>query len=362
MTRSSDSSIGTSVVLATNYNFAERNTKPSISPSTGPFSETPNDIVSTVNDTGALEPLGNEGQRLVPNHFFEDENLAEQQRVLQPQQPLPLQTLPGHNFPFSHRKNQSHIPNCSAYVTTNRPDNLDQPLANNKSIRHSWHPDSIRRQSQYIPESYRNPPAVRNLAKSRHPQYSASSRPRQMATTAPLSNYPNSTEEWKERGAANIIKTETDANGRVSTRVIKKGVQDFELGRTLGIGSYSTVVSATDKQNQKSYAIKILDKRHIIKEKKVKYVDIEKNTLHRLGDHPGIVSLYYTFQDESSLYFVLDFAANGELLSLIKKVCIYELTSAISNTLYRWALLTNYVRSITVLSYWMRLNSCMLEG
>lgn len=145
-----------------------------------------------------------------------------------------------------------------------------------------------------------------------------------MATTAPLSNYPTSAEEWKERGAASIIKTETDANGRVSTRVIKKGVQDFELGRTLGIGSYSTVVSATDKQNQKSYAIKILDKRHIIKEKKVKYVDIEKNTLHRLGDHPGIVSLYYTFQDESSLYFVLDFAANGELLSLIKKVCIYN--------------------------------------
>lgn len=29
--------------------------------------------------------------------------------------------------------------------------------------------------------------------------------------------------------------------------------------------------------------------------------------------------LYYTFQDESSLYFVLDYAANGELLSLIKR-------------------------------------------
>jgi 3-phosphoinositide dependent protein kinase-1 len=31
------------------------------------------------------------------------------------------------------------------------------------------------------------------------------------------------------------------------------------------------------------------------------------------------VRLYYTFQDESSLYFVLDYAANGELLSLIKR-------------------------------------------
>lgn len=51
----------------------------------------------------------------------------------------------------------------------------------------------------------------------------------------------------------------------------------------------------------------------------MKYVNIEKNTLNRLGDHPGIVRLYYTFQDEASLYFVLDYAANGELLSLIKR-------------------------------------------
>jgi serine/threonine protein kinase len=128
-------------------------------------------------------------------------------------------------------------------------------------------------------------------------------------------------QDWKEKGAARLVKTEKDENGNViSTHIIKRGVEDFEFGKTLGIGSYSTVVGATDKQTQQTYAIKILDKRHIIKEKKVKYVEIEKNTLSRLRDHPGIVSLHYTFQDESSLYFVLDYAANGELLSLIKKM------------------------------------------
>lgn len=141
-------------------------------------------------------------------------------------------------------------------------------------------------------------------------------------TAISAQNYPqpSSSEEWKERGAASIVKTDTDENGNTRTRVLKKGVQDFEFGKNLGIGSYSTVVGATDKQTLRSYAIKILDKRHIIKEKKVKYVDIEKNTLNRLGDHPGIIRLYYTFQDENSLYFVLDFAPNGELLTLIKKM------------------------------------------
>jgi 3-phosphoinositide dependent protein kinase-1 len=99
-------------------------------------------------------------------------------------------------------------------------------------------------------------------------------------------------------------------------------VRDFQFGRTLGEGSYSTVVAATDRSTLKEYAIKMLDKRHIIKEKKVKYVNIEKNTLNRLGEHPGIVKLYFTFQDETTLYFVLDLAVNGELLGFIKKVSL----------------------------------------
>ncbi|ODV97044.1 hypothetical protein PACTADRAFT_29183, partial [Pachysolen tannophilus NRRL Y-2460] len=94
---------------------------------------------------------------------------------------------------------------------------------------------------------------------------------------------------------------------------------DFKFGKSLGEGSYSTVILATDKTTDKNYAIKVLDKRHIIKEKKVKYVNIEKNTLNRLGKRNGIIHLYFTFQDESSLYFVLDYAPNGELLTLIKK-------------------------------------------
>lgn len=102
-------------------------------------------------------------------------------------------------------------------------------------------------------------------------------------------------------------------------RIIKKGVKDFSFGRTLGEGSYSTVLAGTDRQTSREYAIKVLDKKHIIKEKKVKYVNIEKDTLNRLTDHPGVVKLYYTFQDERSLYFVLDLAANGELLGHLKK-------------------------------------------
>ncbi|EGW32513.1 uncharacterized protein SPAPADRAFT_153551 [Spathaspora passalidarum NRRL Y-27907] len=121
--------------------------------------------------------------------------------------------------------------------------------------------------------------------------------------------------EWQERGSAS--KQITTESGEV--KLIRRTVKDFKFGKLIGEGSYSTVVLAVDKNTSKQYAIKILDKRHIIKEKKVKYVNIEKHALNRLTNRMGIISLYFTFQDVNSLYFVLDYASNGELLSLIKK-------------------------------------------
>lgn len=100
----------------------------------------------------------------------------------------------------------------------------------------------------------------------------------------------------------------------------RRTARDYQFGTKIGEGSYSTVYLAMDLYNNKTYAIKVLSKKHIVKEDKIKYVNIEKTTLHRLGQqHPGIVQLYFTFQDELSLFFVLDFAEYGELLSIISK-------------------------------------------
>lgn len=130
-----------------------------------------------------------------------------------------------------------------------------------------------------------------------------------------ISEVPVNTDDgWDEKGAA---VASVPSGG--SYKVIKRSVKDFSFGKQLGEGSYSTVVLATDNVSSKQYAVKILDKRHIIKEKKVKYVNIEKHALNRLSNRVGIISLYFTFQDKASLYFVLDYASNGELLLLIKK-------------------------------------------
>ncbi|KAJ5644967.1 Serine/threonine-protein kinase PKH2 [Penicillium longicatenatum] len=184
------------------------------------------------------------------------------------------------------------------------------------------------RDNSHSDRSYRTGHIPANGAVMRQPSraHARGSTQSQMARTPyGMENGPApSSDDWQDRGAAVSVRQEVDANGKTVSRYIKKGVRDFSFGNTLGEGSYSTVVFATDRQTLKDYAIKILDKRHIIKEKKVKYVNIEKDTLNRLTDHPGVVRLYYTFQDERSLYFVLDLCKGGELLGVLKRMSTFD--------------------------------------
>jgi len=168
-----------------------------------------------------------------------------------------------------------------------------------------------RRSSKGMAGGYASIPGVPYAPDSRSPM------PQEMQVSS-------GSEEWKDRGAAVSMRKEVDANGRTVMKPVKKGVRDFSFGRILGEGSYSTVYLATDRQTLKEYAIKVLGKKHIIKEKKIKYVNIEKDTLNRLTEHPGIVRLYYTFQDENSLYYVLDICTGGELLGVLKKTGTFD--------------------------------------
>ena len=57
---------------------------------------------------------------------------------------------------------------------------------------------------------------------------------------------------------------------------------------------------ATDKETNITYAVKILNKKHIIAQKKVECVTREKVLLDMLR-HPNIVNLYFTFSDPDNL-------------------------------------------------------------
>jgi len=118
-----------------------------------------------------------------------------------------------------------------------------------------------------------------------------------------------------------------------------------QYGRSPDSSTASAIVagnSTIDTTGKKVYAIKILHKAHIVKEKKHKYVGIEKEALSRLTRAPGIITLYWTFQDRESLYFVLALAPNGELLSHIKTLGSFS----VPTTRFYGAQLLEAIRSI----------------
>ncbi|XP_073105556.1 3-phosphoinositide-dependent protein kinase 2 isoform X2 [Elaeis guineensis] len=101
-------------------------------------------------------------------------------------------------------------------------------------------------------------------------------------------------------------------------------INDFELGKIYGVGSYSKVVRAKKKDSGNIYALKIMDKKFIMKENKISYVKLERIVLDQL-DHPGIVRLFFTFQDAYSLYMALESCEGGELFDQItRKKCLSE--------------------------------------
>uniref|UniRef100_A0A8D8V3Y5 3-phosphoinositide-dependent protein kinase 1 n=1 Tax=Cacopsylla melanoneura TaxID=428564 RepID=A0A8D8V3Y5_9HEMI len=113
----------------------------------------------------------------------------------------------------------------------------------------------------------------------------------------------------------------------------KKSPNDFIFGRVIGEGSFSTVYLAKDIHTGKEYAIKVCEKRHMIREKKTVHVKREKDVLNLLTHssfyavRPGsnfFLKLSSTFQDMERLYFVLTYAKNGELLPYINKVGSFD--------------------------------------
>lgn len=98
-------------------------------------------------------------------------------------------------------------------------------------------------------------------------------------------------------------------------------VDDFALIKVIGKGSFGKVTLVRKISDSKLYAMKVLSKPNIVRRKQVEHTRTERRVLGTIN-HPNIVKLHYAFQTKEKLYFVLDYAAGGELffhLSRMKK-------------------------------------------
>ncbi|CAM9846578.1 unnamed protein product [Lampetra planeri] len=92
------------------------------------------------------------------------------------------------------------------------------------------------------------------------------------------------------------------------------GLQDFELLRVIGRGSYAKVLLVRLRTTESVYAMKVVKKDIVNDEEDIDWVQTEKHVFEQASNHPFLVGLHCCFQTESRLFFVIDYVNGGDLM------------------------------------------------
>ncbi|KID85465.1 serine/threonine-protein kinase gad8 [Metarhizium guizhouense ARSEF 977] len=98
----------------------------------------------------------------------------------------------------------------------------------------------------------------------------------------------------------------------VENQANKLSIDEFELLKVVGKGSFGKVMQVRKKDTNRIYALKTIRKAKIISRSEVTHTLAERSVLAQINN-PFIVPLKFTFQSPEKLYFVLAFVNGGEL-------------------------------------------------
>jgi protein-serine/threonine kinase len=102
-------------------------------------------------------------------------------------------------------------------------------------------------------------------------------------------------------------------------------LQDFQVIKTLGKGSFGKVllVKSTIEEG-KYYAMKVLKKSMLKQKKQIDHTKTEREILEKIK-HPFIVRLYFAFQTNEKLFLLTEFISGGEIFFHLRKAgCFSE--------------------------------------
>ncbi|KAJ6485045.1 kinase-like domain-containing protein [Mycena vitilis] len=122
-------------------------------------------------------------------------------------------------------------------------------------------------------------------------------------------------EERKQRQLQQLGKKESTY---LRLRRTKLGLDDFRTVKVIGKGAFGEVRLVQKTDTGKIYAMKTLKKEEMLKKDQLAHVRAERDVLAESASD-WIVQLYYSFQDPSFLYLIMEFLPGGDLMTMLIK-------------------------------------------
>ncbi|XP_006019399.2 testis-specific serine/threonine-protein kinase 3 [Alligator sinensis] len=90
----------------------------------------------------------------------------------------------------------------------------------------------------------------------------------------------------------------------------------YQLGKTIGEGTYSKVKEAFSRKHQQKVAVKIIDKKEGPEEFIQRFLPRELQIVKRL-DHKNIIRVYEMLESDRKIYLVMELAEDGDVFDCI---------------------------------------------
>ncbi|KAJ7590979.1 kinase-like domain-containing protein [Mycena floridula] len=101
-------------------------------------------------------------------------------------------------------------------------------------------------------------------------------------------------------------------------RRTKLGLDNFRTVKVIGKGAFGEVRLVQKTDTGKIYAMKTLKKDEMLKKDQLAHVRAERDILAQ-SNSPWVVQLFYSFQDPSFLYLIMEFLPGGDLMTMLIK-------------------------------------------
>ena len=114
-----------------------------------------------------------------------------------------------------------------------------------------------------------------------------------------------------------IEKIKKVITGEPAAEPKKISIDDFDILKQIGKGTYGTVQLVRNKNDHQLYAMKTMSKARIQQFEQVAQTITERNVLLKTV-HPFLVGAHFAFQSETDIFLVLDYVPGGELFTRLQ--------------------------------------------